>query len=167
MKLIQLTLLMIIFTSTISLAGDISPDQKYSKSRIKGLAKEYLNNNLQINNPVMVDIDEDGDFDILKFNDEGKVEYYKNTGSLEKPDFVLEDKNFDNYEMRSIFPVSIPFPVFMADRDGDKDKDIFGIVERNNKSEIVYAENTMDLDHYTLITIILVLLIVVLVLAIV
>jgi len=163
---IILTFVLIFFTSIISLAGDISPDQKYSKSRIKSLAKEYVNNNLNINNPVMVDIDEDGDFDILKFND-GKVEYYKNTGSLDKPQFVLENKNFDNYEMRSIFPVSIPFPVFMADRDGDLDKDIFGIVERNNKSEIVYAENTMDLDHYTLITIILVLLIVVLIIAIV
>ncbi|MFZ1320049.1 MAG: hypothetical protein WAT71_00690 [Ignavibacteria bacterium] len=167
MKSVLLLIFLILINTNISQADDETPVQKFSKNRIKQLSDVYINNNLNIRNPVVVDIDEDGDFDILKFNDEGKVEFYNNTGSLEKPEFVLQDKNFDNYEMNTLFPVGIPFPVFLADRDGDMDKDIFGVVERNNQNKIVYAENAFDLDHYTLVTIILVLLIIILVLAIV
>jgi hypothetical protein len=74
-----------------------------------------------------VDVDKDGDFDALKFND-GNVEYYKNTGSLENPDFILENKNY--ISMIWLFSPSqrchIPF---FADMD-DKDLDLFVVRDK-------------------------------------
>lgn len=140
-------------------------DQKkriFSKKEIVKLAESYVNNNAGVINPVMTDVDNDGDFDILDFTNKGNVIYYKNTGSLEKPFFVLENKHFDNYKVNSFISGGIPLPVFIADRDGDMDSDIFGIVKEDSKYKALYAENDF-FDHYTLITIILVLVIILLV----
>ncbi len=165
-KFIITLLLPVIFYGAEVRSDEIAPSKKFTKYQIEKLSKVYVNNNLGINNPVMVDMDGDGDFDILNYTDNGNIEYYKNTGTLEKPEFVLENKKFDNYEMNTLLPAGIPVPVFLADADSDSDLDIFGIAERNNKYQAMYAENTMDLDHYTLITIILVLVIVALLIAI-
>lgn len=165
MKHLILTITFIFFSVSFLEAGE--PKKVFSKSDIKKLAGVYINNNSNIKNPAVVDVDEDGDFDILNFTDKGKVEYYKNTGTLESPAFTLEDKNFDNYVVNSIMPTGLPVPVFFADKDGDRDKDLFGIVQENSKYDVLYIENTMALDHYTLITIILVLVIILLVVLIV
>lgn len=169
-------LITLFFTFIFSIAvADNNSEIKitFSKKDILKLADKYVNNNLGINNPVVVDIDNDGDFDILKFNNKGNVEYYKNTGTLENPFFVLENKKFDNYEMNSFFSGNLPVTVFFADKDGDGDVDIFGVSKDKfdtktnvQKYNVAYAENAFDLDHYTLITIILVLIIVVLLIAI-
>ncbi len=137
-------------------------NKTFNKKAILSLADAYVNNNMNIENPALVDVDNDGDFDILKFIN-GRVEYYINDGSLEKPYFVLENKNFDNYEINSFIPTYIPIPIFFADKDGDKDPDVFGIVKDESNYNVVYIENTMQLDHYTLITVILILVIVLLI----
>jgi len=144
----------------------------FSKEEIKKLSDFYVNNNVKIDNPAIVDIDRDGDFDLLKFND-GNVEYYKNTGSLEKPNFVLENKNYDSYKEASFLKTGMPMPVFFADNDGDGDLDMFAVKDkgynsltRQNEYKVYTAENSLDLDTGTLITIILVLVIVLLLLAI-
>lgn len=145
----------------------------YSKKVILELAPLYINNNVKVKNPVIVDVNNDGIFDILNFTSKGNIEYYRNTGSVEKPFFVLENKNFDNYEVSSFMPKGILMPVFFADKDGDQDADLFGIVKDGydsktfqQKYKTVYVENTMDIDNYTLITIILVLIIIALLLVI-
>lgn len=163
-KLITKTLFLILAISSYASATEIS--KTFSKKDILKLADAYINNNVGVKNPVIIDIDKDGDFDILDFTKNGKVAYYKNTGSLTEPFFVLENKNFDNYEMNSFIPNGIPIPVFLADKDGDGDSDVFGITKEDSKYKAVYAENAFELDHYTLITIILVLLIIVLLIAI-
>ncbi len=164
----------VLFLSCPILRADSPSETKkvFSKKDIKNLASQYLNNNIGIKNPVMVDIDDDGDFDILKFTSKGNVEYYKNTGTLEQPLFVLENKNFDNYEVNSFLPKML-IPVFIADKDGDKDPDFFGIVRDGYDSKTLqqryktlYVENTMFFDNYTLITIILVLIVIALLLVI-
>lgn len=161
---ITITLLLIFCWNIFDTKADEVPSPKtFNKKDIQALSDVYLKNNVNVTNPIVVDIDSDGDFDILKFTDKGKVEYFKNTGTLEKPEFTLENRNFDNYEINSFFPDGIPIPVFFADRDGDKDDDVFGIVRDESKNEVVYIENTMQLDHYTLITVILVLVIVLLI----
>ncbi len=149
-----------------SSAGATEFKKTFSKKDILNLADAYINNNAGVKNPVVIDIDKDGDFDILDFRKNGKVAYFKNTGTLTEPFFVLENKNFDNYEMNSFIPNGIPMPVFLADKDGDGDSDIFGIAKEDSKYKVAYAENAFDFDHYTLITIILVLLIIVLLIAI-
>ena len=110
---------------------------------------------------------------MLVFNN-GVVEYYKNTGTLEEPFFVLENPHYDKYESPAILKTGMPMPVFFADAKGNGKMDIFGVKElgfneQTNKYDyrILHAENSLDLDTGTLITIILVLVIVLLVLAIV
>ncbi|MEO6694179.1 MAG: VCBS repeat-containing protein [Ignavibacteria bacterium] len=175
MKNLVLVIAIVLLSVSISKADEVSPLKKtFSKKDITNLSDQYINNNEGIKNPVIIDVDKDGDFDILKFTSKGNVEYYKNAGTLEKPFFSLENKNFDNYEVNSFLPKGLMMPVFFADRDGDKDQDVFAIVKgdydlksHQQKYETVYIENTMDLDNYTLITIILVLLVVALLVVIV
>ncbi len=162
------------------LASNLKADEIYpakvsgvfSKEEIIKLSDLYVNNNVNIDNPAIVDIDGDGDFDLLKFND-GNIEYYKNTSSLEKPIFVLENKNYDSYKEASFLKTGMPMPVFFADNDGDGDLDMFAVKEKGynsltqqNEYKVYSAENSLDLDTGTLITIILVLVIVLLLLAI-
>ena len=145
----------------------------FSKDEVKKIAGAYLENKLDFENPVFVDIDFDGDFDALNF-DNGNVEYHKNVGTLEGPSFVLENKHYDEYNPALFVVVKMPYPMFFADSDGDKDLDMFVIKDKvYDKSQHKYnykvasAENSVDLDTGTLITIILVLVIVLLILAIV
>lgn len=175
MKNLLSVIAIVILSVSFLKADEVTPLKKtFSKKDISGLADSYIKNNMGITNPVIVDVDEDGDFDILKFTSKGNVEYYKNVGSLVEPFFKLENKNFDNYEVNSFLPKGLLMPVFFADRDGDKDPDVFAMVKgdydmqnHQQKYETVYIENTMDLNNYTLITIILVLLIVALLIVIV
>ncbi|MEP7145922.1 MAG: VCBS repeat-containing protein [bacterium] len=171
--LIMLMAGLLIYSSALHAGEPPFLKKTFSKKDILSLAEQYVLNNAGVKNPVIVDVDNDGKFDILNFTAKGNVEYYKNTGSLEQPVFALVDKNYDNYEINSFLPNKIMMPVFFADKDGDNDVDVFGIVPDGYNSQThkvkyktVYIENTMDLDNYTLITIVLVLLIVALLLVI-
>ncbi|MCB0725595.1 MAG: VCBS repeat-containing protein [Ignavibacteriae bacterium] len=145
----------------------------YTKQDIEKIAEKFLNNNLKINEPAIVDVDGDNVFDILNFSSEGNVEFYRNTGSNEAPVFVLEDKEYGDVGTYNTFFDGMPVPVFFADADGDNDLDVFAVMgktfdKKTNTTnyEVQKLENSMFLDHYTLITIILVLVIVVLLIAI-
>lgn len=168
-------LLLVLFCVAISTcalhAGNVH--NIYSTGDIKKIAGAYVNNNLHLKNPAFVDVSGDGKFDILMFND-GNVEYYRNTGTLEQPFFVLEDKHYSKYSTAAFFSVQLPYPVFFADNTGNGKMDAFvvrdmGINRETNQQEfdVIVAKNAMDLDTGTLITIILVLVIVVLVIAII
>lgn len=142
----------------------------FSKDEIQKYCGSYVNNNLQVKNPALVDVDNDGDFDMLKFED-GNIWLYRNTSSLENPYFILENKNYDKYEATGLLSSQFPCPVFFADSDGDKDLDIFAITDKTfNKNtlsynyKIIHKESTAFLDTGLLITIVLVLVIVLLVL---
>lgn len=154
-----------------TLFADI-PGRTFTKQEIRNLSGAYLNNTLNFENPIFVDVDKDGDFDALKFDD-GNVEYYKNTGSLENPQFILENEHYDKYDPAFFVSAKVPYPIFFADKDGDADMDLFVVKDKvydktqnKYKYEIAYSENALDLDTATLITIILVLVIVILLLAI-
>ena len=157
----------------IDAKANTNPKTIFSEDEILNLADKYIPQTNFPGNPVYVDEDNDGDFDILYFNKEGKIEYYKNIGTLNEPDFKLENLNYSEYEIHSIVDIIIPVPLFFADKDGDGDLDLFAIT-KNNQEEInnirsykaTTIENAFDLDHYTLITIILVLIVVILLIAI-
>jgi hypothetical protein len=170
MKTLSLVLLFLMFFS-LSVSAD-EPVNTFSKEDIKKLSGKYLEGKLDFENPVMVDVDKDGDFDALKFNN-GNVEYYKNAGTMESPSFVLENKNYEKYDRTFFVDPKIPYPIFFADSDGDGDMDLFVVKDKEFNSQqqkfeykVAEAENSMDLSTGTLITIILVLVIVLLVLAI-
>jgi FG-GAP-like repeat len=147
-----------------------SSPKTFTKDDIRKLADFYIHNNLNIKNPALVDVDGDEVFDLLNFND-GNVEYYRNAGTLEEPEFVLYNKHFDSYKEASFLKTGMPMPIFFADKDGDGDLDLFAVKEtgyntltQQNEYKVYTAENALDLDTGTLITIILVLAIVLLVL---
>lgn len=151
----------------------ISSVKTFSKEEIKNLSSSYLEGKLDFDNPVMVDVDKDSDFDALKFED-GNVAYYKNVGNLDNPSFILENANYDKYENAFFIDTKMPYPMFFADNDGDGDMDMFVVKDKvfNNQLQkfeykVASAENSADLSTGTLITIILVLVIVLLVLAII
>lgn len=172
MKKLLILGVMVFLLNNFIKADDI-PVKSFSKEEIKNLSGAYLENKLGFENPVLVDVDKDGDFDALNFNS-GNVEYYKNTGTLESPSFVLENKHYDKYTDAFFVPSKMPYPMFFADKDADGDMDMFVVKDKEfNKTsykydyKIAYAENALDLDTGTLITIILVLVIVLLIIAIV
>lgn len=172
---IVLTVFLFLFASSIKLLSSEDPvisNKVFTNDDIKKLAGVYIENNLGLKNPAIVDVDKDGDFDILIFN-EGNVEYYKNTGTIEKPFFIPENMKYDKYNSVSIIDIALPYPVFFADKNGDSAPDMFVIKDKmyntqQQKTEyrVLYADNVLGLDTGVLITIVLVLLIIVLVLAI-
>jgi hypothetical protein len=167
-KLLPIIFLLSLF-SCMSEGGEKRP---FSKEDILKLTDQYVHNNLGISNPAIVDVDGDGDFDILKFED-GNVVYYENTGTIENPFFTLKNTKFDSYKAAILAGDGLPMPVFFADSDGDGDMDLFAVkdggfnnVTKTNDYRILSAENHIDIDTATLVTIILILVIVLLVLAI-
>ena len=161
-----------LFTN-FNIKADTDPKTVFTETEIINLAEKYIENTNLPGNPVYVDEDKDGDFDILYFNEDGIVEYYKNIGTLNEPEFKLENKNYSEYEIHSIVDINIPVPLFFADNDGDGDLDLFAISKVNLDEatnsfsyEATTVENAFDLDHYTLITIVLVLIIIILLIAI-
>ena len=163
---------LLLIVVTFSSMG-FSPNDDYTNESISKISGAYLEGKLDFENPVMVDVDKDGDFDALKFDD-GNVSYYKNMGTNENPSFVLEDKNYETYSRTFFVDPKMPYPMFFADKDSDGDMDMFVVKDKEyNKQQqkfeykVSNAENSMDLSTGTLITIILVLVIVLLVLAIV
>lgn len=170
-KTIILLTIFLVFASVYPIYSSEQPVKSFTKEEITKLSGTYLDGKLDFKNPVMVDIDNDGDFDALKF-DNGNVEYYKNVGTLDNPTFILEDKNYESYGNVLFIEAKIPYPLFFADTDGDGDMDMFVVKDKiydkqQHKYEykIAAAENSLNLDTGTLITIILVLVIVLLVLA--
>ncbi|HRE11538.1 MAG TPA: VCBS repeat-containing protein [Ignavibacteria bacterium] len=165
--------LMLVIFNFISVSLADFPLKTFSNDDIKKITGAYLEGKLDFENPVMVDVDKDGDFDALKFND-GKVSYYKNVGTNESPSFVLENENYETYSRTFFVEPKMPYPIFFADKDGDGDMDLFVIKDKKYDAashsyeyKVTGAENSMDLSTGTLITIILVLVIVLLVLAII
>ncbi|RPI14207.1 MAG: VCBS repeat-containing protein [Ignavibacteriae bacterium] len=171
--LIVFLILLIPEIKTFSSDNPSTLNKVFSKDDIKKLADVYINNNLGLKNPAIVDVDEDGDFDILIFND-GNVEYYKNTGTLEKPFFIPENMKYDKYTATLFLDIALPYPVFFADKNGDNSPDMFVIKDKiydakqqKYEYKVLYAENGLNLDTGVLITIVLVLLIIVLVIIII
>jgi len=172
---IVFTVLLILSDPGLKLLSSDNPaplNKVYTKEEIKKLADNYVNNNLGLKNPAIYDVDADGDFDILIFND-GNVEYYKNTGTLDKPFFIPENMKYDSYPSVLFIDIALPNPVFFADANGNGSLDMFVVKDKIYDSQkqkfehkIIYAENVLGLDTGVLITIVLVLLIIVLVLAI-
>jgi hypothetical protein len=143
----------------------------FSKSDISKIADKFVHNNVNIEDPAIVDVDGDGVFDILAFK-HGDVAYYRNNGTNDAPDFVLITEHYDKYKAPAIIN-GMPMPVFFADEDGDGDLDMFAIKDKGynketkqNEYRVLLASNAFDLDTGTLITIILVLVVIVLVIAI-
>jgi len=86
--------------------------------------------------PTFVDIDNDGDFDVLSGDLYGDFYYFENTGSASAPAFATPIIN--HFGLSNIGSYSYSSPTF-ADMDGDGDLDM---LSGNSYGEFVYFENT-------------------------
>lgn len=69
--------------------------------------------------PTFVDLDHDGDLDMMAGSDGGQLQYYKNKGTPSAPQF--ESPQSDPFGLN--IDTDVPFPAF-ADLDGDGDQDL-------------------------------------------
>ena len=86
--------------------------------------------------PRFVDLDGDGDYDLVVGNSSGEVAYFENTGTATSPNFAQRTGTanpFDNITMGSWSTLAL------ADLDGDGDPDLS---VGNDDSAIHYYENT-------------------------
>jgi hypothetical protein len=72
--------------------------------------------------PNLGDLDGDNDFDILVGLFDGKIDYYRNTGTPESANFVLQGKLTDN--TGSVIDAGNNSSPFLFDVDGDSDLDL-------------------------------------------
>jgi gliding motility-associated-like protein len=101
----------------------------------------FTNNPSSENHSKFLDLDHDGDLDIIVGKYQG-FWYYENIGSPETPSFLLynalsNSNPFKGMEINS-FPVNIHSPAF-ADLDNDGDQDLFS---GDNTGQFSFFENT-------------------------
>ena len=90
------------------------------------------NNKRQHSAPALVDIDGDGDLDIVSGNRSGKLELILNKGTGKKPKWIIDDLNISQIDVGSF---STPLL-----RDMDKDNDL-DLLVGNGRGLIIYYEN--------------------------
>ncbi len=87
-----------------------------------------------------IDIDLDGDSDVLSISEEGKIAWFENRNGIR--DF-LEIQVFDDVKNN----VS---KTFMADMDGDDDEDLVLVLENGSRynNKVIWMENTASKDNF-------------------
>ena len=96
--------------------------------------------------PAFVDVDNDGDLDLVVGRGDGLVSYYKNTGSASNPKYD-EKKFYPDNPFHDIEDVgSNSFPAFV-DTDNDGDMDL--VIGRSEGDLTFYYENTGSWDAAT------------------
>jgi hypothetical protein len=79
----------------------------------------YLSESIARPAPFFIDVDQDNDFDLLLGNGEGTIHFYRNTGSPQQPDFLLESGNYTAIDVGS------NSTIYAGDIDNDGDPDLF------------------------------------------
>jgi hypothetical protein len=86
--------------------------------------------------PRLIDIDADGDLDLFVGYSSGGIAFFRNTGTVEAPYFILEEEWFQQLSGGSHCS-----PDF-ADLDGDGDYDLLiGYEDINSQAKVKYFEN--------------------------
>ncbi len=106
-----------LFTGNISKAQELGP---FVENPIKHPLPQGIDGNSNLE-PVLVDIDNDGDLDLIWGEDAGRVELYENIGTPQRA-FFIERTGLDN-PFETIDAGSYSSPAF-ADLDGDGDQDL-------------------------------------------
>jgi len=95
--------------------------------------------------PTLVDIDNDGDFDLFVGELDGNVNFYRNTGTVTKPSFTLETSNFSDIDIGANST-----PTFV-DIDNDEDFDLF-VGELDGNINFYRNTGTVTESNFTLVT---------------
>jgi hypothetical protein len=99
--------------------------------------------------PTFIDIDADNDYDMFIGEGDGNINYYRNIGTPQVCNFILEDSNFAGISIQGYRT----YPGF-GDVDNDGDYDLFiGTGEKesgeNNGGHIYYYENIGDSANFS------------------
>ena len=86
--------------------------------------------------PALVDIDGDGDLDVVSTENDGVVNYFKNTGTASAP--VFAEQTGAASPFNGIVPTNFTKAAF-ADVDGDGDKDM---LLGTHSGSLLYYKNT-------------------------
>lgn len=86
--------------------------------------------------PSLIDIDADGDLDLVVGNQNGKLTYFENTGTESDPEFTRQTGSHNPFKGIDVGRASAPI---LIDIDGDGDLDLV-VGKRNGK--LKYFENT-------------------------
>ncbi|MBU2510990.1 VCBS repeat-containing protein, partial [bacterium] len=88
--------------------------------------------------PVFIDIDGDGDYDVFVGNTDGKIQFFKNTGSSTSPAF--DEQTGANNPLSSV-DLEYISTIGFADIDNDGDFDAY-ITQRNTSRDNFFYRNT-------------------------
>ncbi len=138
MKMISLCFVMLFTFVRLALAEEQRPEWEIFDLPLEKFSKyHYLA-------PEMVDIDFDGDTDLFLGTGEGYIAFYENTGTPERPHFVL--KNLGTSISSSYYNIQTTskMVVRFVDIDGDHDLDLFF---GNNDGYIGFYRNDGDINN--------------------
>jgi hypothetical protein len=88
--------------------------------------------------PALVDIDDDGDFDLFVGDRLGKLSFYLNQGAPGQPNWSFQSDYYDSIQVSPTYFTAMASPVFV-DIDNDGDEDLF---IGNHYGTIYFYENT-------------------------
>lgn len=99
--------------------------------------------------PALGDIDNDGDLDLFVGKFDGKIMFYRNTGSSTSPEFTLENQFYANLDIGNN---SSPF---LSDFEGDGDLDLI-IGEESGEVQLISNNGTLSNPDFSTATVTLI-----------